>query len=255
MEATKRRHRSVCCVVLSTAALASIAWAGVAAAARTKAPRAVASVPAVMTMEDAPTREDRVQIAARIGLIPEHLAAAGVTASGATACMTALDLHLQQNLPALKQAMTRRSEMAAATQALGRAVASGRHDEVQAFQTALAAERLAVSQEQAALQAAFAAATEGLSLSSRTALATIATNRDGGLPVQYAVVSRSERDLVALRDALSAQRIAERLGSSPSAAHAAVVTEANANSAVAAASAGLNDLTAVHLAWNAIVFP
>jgi hypothetical protein len=188
------------------------------------------------------------------GLDADALAAAGVSPVGISGLVDAAESTLaQQPLEGLNAALgTART----ACDERERKVQSGlaTPQEVSGFATLKAALTAAENNRRSALDALFTAAAATLQSEPRTVLTTIRANRAWGLPIEFLTVNRSEADWIALRDALSNERICTKNGETPNVACQAMLTSARANVTVAAAKAahGTN-LAAVTTAWNTAV--
>lgn len=205
------------------------------------------------------TSSETAALLARLGLAPERLAAAGVTAAQTTALVGHLRSHLASHIDALRAADATYSSDRVLIDLLQRSVRAGTaspqdRQTLDAAVTRLAATAATRQQE---LDAAYTAATDGLAPSTLSALARAFANTAWELPGQdsslhYAFADRSEQDWVALRDALSAQRIAARYGSQPDQPTADLIAAAASDPAAATAAANLAvSLAEVTAAWSA----
>ena len=196
----------------------------------------------------------------RVGLDAEPLAAAGVSAQQAQAVVSAARSYLAEHLEDITQANTELGAATAQVENLERVVRSGlaTQQQLQGLATARATLATATAACDAALNALFAAAAQGLSAGQRATIGHIRAARAGGwdLPVKYQTVTREEAGWVALRDALSHERIAERLGQTIDPEVQQLILAENSNPAVASAATSLNsNLTTLTATWNTAVFP
>lgn len=195
----------------------------------------------------------RVLIAA--GITPKCLAAAGVAPERVGAIIADAREYLAGPGSGLLAVLNNARDTRVSAQRLERRVASGvaRPEERMAYSTAVANRDSARTGREAALDGFFQAACARLPQSSTTTLRNIHANRNWELPMQYLAVepnTRTEAEWVALRDALAHVRICSSSGDTPNGDLLGIVTTANANSAVSAAAAGLQNLDAITSAWN-----
>lgn len=107
------------------------------------------------------------------------------------------------------------------------------------------------ARRQAVLDEAFGRAAAGISAGARQRLTIIRQNTRSGIPMEFAILERSEGDQVALREALAVQRIASRTGEPVSSRASAVLLIANSNSDVVAAREAVSTrLAATEQAWS-----
>ncbi len=189
----------------------------------------------------------------RVGLKPEFLAAAGVSPQQVSGIVSRMRTHLGRAMPALNAAEAACNiEQHEVTQ-LRRIVRAGKGSDQQVQDLATAKSSLAESEVErdAQLDAAFAAAAEGLEAEQ---IATLATLRANGqrwhLPVEYLTVERSDAEWVALRNALANDRISRRLEREPDPEQQALLAQLGAHATVAAAMQGANNLAAIEAAWD-----
>jgi len=103
-----------------------------------------------------------------------------------------------------------------------------------------------------ALASLFTSGSAGLTSTQRASLTAIRANRSWKLPTEFLVVSRTEAEWIALRDALSNERTAAKNGDTPNATCQALLGTERAVAAVASARASLDtNLSSVTSAWNA----
>lgn len=195
--------------------------------------------------------------AMRAGLDARALAAAGVSAESTTSVISSANQYLlahPSDLPAADAAYaTARSE----SDRLQRLIQSGQAtpEDVTAYQTQSAALATATSQRQAALDAIFNAATEGLTSPQRTALSTLRANRAlSEASLEFLAVERSQSEWLQLRECLANERIAVELSDTLDQEMQAQLATWRAVSAVATAKSNLDtNLSSVISAWNAAV--
>lgn len=203
----------------------------------------------------APTAVELAAALHRVGLSPERLAAAGLTAIEASTLVQNAAAHLDgERFQSLQQADTAVRDASRDVQRLERLARSGRatSGDLGDLTTGRAALAGAESALRSALGALYDAAADGLSGPKAARLATLRANAGWDLPVQYLAASRSEAEWVALRDALASVRISARLGEEPHGGCSALVAQCDADSAVATAKAALDaNLAAIASAFDA----
>jgi len=194
----------------------------------------------------------------RANLEPTALASAGLSANEAAAVVNAVRQHLLAQPTALSSADTSHAAARVASDALERKVATGlaSPEEVTALATAKTTLASAVAARTTAVNAIFDAGTTGLSSQKLTVLATIRTNAAAwqGIEVPYLSIERSQADWVALRDAMSAKRIAANEGEQTPQVSASLLSSCDQNETVAAAKAALAANGAEVLSsWNSAI--
>lgn len=199
-----------------------------------------------------PTRASRAQLMA-VGLAPEVLCAAGLTAQQAATVaangLAHLDEHLN-DLTAADAAMTTSGTSVARLERLvmqGKATQQDRTD----LGTARASQVSATSAWSSAQAALFNAATDGLSGGTKTLIQRIHANRDKDVPLKYRGTERTEAQWVALRDAISNQAIAARLNETLESASANLLAAEGATEETIRATAAMSNLTDVRTSWRA----
>jgi hypothetical protein len=193
----------------------------------------------------------------QVGLDPDALAAAGLTAQQTTTLVAAARTHLDEHFPALRQAQQDYAQARAAHDQLKRLVRAGRASRQQREQLDQAATELAqaAAQLEQQRQALSQAATDHLGSAARVAIATIHAHNRWSHPVPYRAAARPEPDWVALRDALAHVRIAEQRSQDPEPEVLQLIAQADAHPDVAAAKTNLeNNLQTVTNAWNAAIY-
>lgn len=200
----------------------------------------------------------QVAVALRqVGLDPDALAAAGLTAQQTTALVAAARAHLDEHYTTLRQAQLDHAQARNEHDRLKRLVRAGRATTQQKEQLDQAAAGLAqaAAQLEQARQALAQAATAHLGSAPNDTLATIHAHNRWSHPVQYRAAERTEPDWVALRDALAHARIADKRQRDPEPEVLQIIAQADANPDVAAARANLeNNLTTVTNAWNTAIY-
>jgi hypothetical protein len=192
----------------------------------------------------------------RAGLDPRALCAAGVGSGSILASLQAAADTMNGAPTALDSADTSFASSRNAADALARKIQSGKasQEEIANYPAAQNALQSAEAAQQSVLDGFFLAAIANLSNPQRVALANIRANKSWELPAEYLVVTRSEPDWVALRDALANERIAVELPGTLSQSAQALLTTVRADSAVAAARTSVqNALTTLTNAWNTAV--
>ncbi len=233
---------------------------GLAAAALAATTVAVTvSIPfSTSAMVEPATADELRVLLTQLGIEPEAAAAAGLSPQQVSAAVAALRDHLDGAIGPLRDA---ESALAAARRdrdALARLVRSGTATPEQQALLAQAESALAAAESgyQARIGAARAAATEGLSEPQRTALERIRSGRARELPVQYLLTERTDGEWVALRDALSGRKTAQRYGEELAHEAAQVLLAADSEPATALASANLQiGLAEVRSAFEAALAP
>lgn len=189
----------------------------------------------------------------RAGLDAEELAAAGLSAQQASTLVGHGESLLAGEPTRLSAADTAYSSARTAKDALERKIQSGlaSPQEIASFSNATSAFASAEAERVAALASLFDAATAALSEGQRSVLSTIHANRERGLAPEFLTINRTEAEWLALRNALSNERIAARNGDEPNAGCQSLLSAARSNATVAAAkSAHDANLAAIISAWN-----
>jgi len=189
----------------------------------------------------------------RVGLDPEALAAAGVTAAqvaGVIDVVLASDAAVNGDLAA---ADADHREARGEVDRLTRLVRSGTGsaEDVTALGAAQSDLATAEAAQAAAMDALHSAGVAVLSGSVQATLATIRASRGTKLPVEYLAVSGSRDDWLSLRRALQHEKVAGKTGEEVAEEIATQLATFRARSAVATARANLDArLAAVHTAWE-----
>ena len=201
-----------------------------------------------------PTIEGQLSVLSiRVGLDAESIAAAGVAPGSVASVIAALGAAHNSLSTPLALLDTNYTAARSAVNAAQRKIQGGTAtpEEVAAFPSLEQALANAESARTAALDSLFASATSGLTAAQRTSLTSIRSNRSWKLPVEFLVVTREEAEWVALRDALSNERLAAKNGEQPNATCQQLLGTARANASVAAARTALDtSLTTVTSAWT-----
>lgn len=194
---------------------------------------------------------------ARADLTPRNLAAVGVGSNGVNAIFASARSHLTDRAAALQSADDARASARADYETtLARVQAGLGSDQDIAGLPALLQNLQAADQAGEAALAAFRSAVlgqNGLGLSpvQQNAFDTLRANRTWEVPVQYKVVSRTESEWIALREALANARIAAQGQGEADQASAQRIADADALPAVSAARNALDaQLRAFKTAWN-----
>lgn len=189
------------------------------------------------------------------GLSAKPLAAAGAQESQVSVLVGNARTYLTEDGGRFHSALASYRRSSVQVQRLERRVRSGvaPAEELGALGSARASLASAASAKQTAIANLFAAATANLSVIAVESLSTIRANRGREVPVQYAVVTRTEEQWRALRDALANVRISDRLRDDADSACQQLVLDANAENAVVAATNALGNLATVTGAWNSAV--
>lgn len=191
----------------------------------------------------------------RVGLQPENLAAAGVSATLADDVVAGVKVWLAQNPAGLPQTDERYFQAVTSRDALVRKVRSGlaSTQEIVEGQDASGEFDAAEGARKQVLEALFTAGTVVLSTDQVAALSRIRVNQAAwNVPLQYLVVDRTQEEWVHVRAALANERISAKDGEDPDAEDQSYLAEVRADSAVAAAKTSLDtNLGAVKSAWEA----
>ncbi|MGD9689503.1 MAG: hypothetical protein AB7K52_07150 [Phycisphaerales bacterium] len=228
--------------ILLTATFAAILAAVVASMARLQPPG------------PSPSERALSSLLYDLGLNPVNLAAAGVSAEQASAVVAAAREHYAGNLVQLDDARSTVPDLRAQIAPLEQLASTGRATQQQL--TSLETARSELATAQAACDtlhaAAFTAATTGLTSDQRSRIAMLRTNAGREVPVQFRTTERSDAQWIALRNALIQLRVSTEAGA-PDANAAALLQAAGEESAVVAASQGLQSAAAVAAAWESAV--
>jgi hypothetical protein len=206
------------------------------------------------------TNNELAAALSRLGLDAESLTAAGASSAQVDALVDAARGHLEDNIHGLRDVDLTFAAWSAESDRLLGLIQGGKATEADmtAYANAQASLASTTSQRDAALNAAFTAATSGLSAGQIGAINTIRAARAAkwDLPTKYLAGARSESAWVELRDALTAERIASKLGRQTPAGAQAVILAANADPAVSVAAVNLTaNLTGNQGTWSSNVFP
>lgn len=190
----------------------------------------------------------------RAGISPQALAAIGAPTGGIPGLVSAAEQHFVTGAASLTSADAGYAIAKRETDRLRRLIESGKgsQEDVANFQTQSAALASASAAQEATLSALLDAATAGLTANQRTLLRRIQAAKGWGLPIDFAVVERSQEEWVELRGALANERFASKYGEEADPAAAAFLAHARADQAVAAARASLDtNQAAITASWNA----
>ncbi|MFI4915109.1 MAG: hypothetical protein ACIAS6_01205 [Phycisphaerales bacterium JB060] len=194
-----------------------------------------------------------------VGLRPEALAAAGLTAAETTALTTRAVAHLDgPTYTSLQQAAEAHSLAKARMKRLQRAFRAGTQGEAtrQDLDDAIAAEAAARATLEAHRDDLYDAATDGVSGEALTRLARIQAEADLPYAAYLKVADRTHAQRIALRDALNGVRIDTKLGQEPSAHHQAVIDAQMADPVIAAAKTSSDThLDSIIDAWKLVLDP
>lgn len=237
-------------VTIACVAGASAVAASVALAARS------ASLMRARSSLQPPAEASRAVVAAtlvRIGLGPDALAAVGVQANATAPIFSNLRSHLAEAQGDLLQAettyMRAQQQLATAEEAIRTQGAGARApQELESLRAALTS---AASARDTLVAAAFTASTVSLTEQQTAALRTIRGNRGKWeLPLEYLTVDRTEAEWVALREALTNQRVSLARGETPNSTCLELVSSAQNDNRVSTAAVALqSNRDAVTTAW------
>lgn len=189
----------------------------------------------------------------RAGLDPQALAAAGVVPSQVAECVSAVANSPVAAPGFLAQIDATYETARSVHDSLERRVQSGLASESEVAQLVAAKQSLeaAASARQSVSDTLHFAGAAQLSPAQQAALTVIRSNRAWNLPIELLAVSRTEAEWVALRKALTNERVSAASGQTPNAACQALLGAARSNSAVAAAKSAIDtNLAAIQSAWS-----
>ncbi len=189
----------------------------------------------------------------RAGLTPRALAAAGVSQGSVLPTLQAAADQMNGAPTAMDNADASYRSARAAADALAAKIQGGTasQEEIASYPSAKTALESAEAARLSVLDGYFSSATANLTANQRAALVTIRGNRALGFPEEYLVVTRTEAQWLALRDALSNERQAAELPDMASEAATQLLTTFRADPAVSFASTSVEtSLTQVTSAWN-----
>jgi hypothetical protein len=189
----------------------------------------------------------------RSGLDPDALAAAGVSSSQVASVVAAFEAAVAAEPGKLPSADADYGASKTSTDSLRRTIESGQGSpqDVTAYQSGMSTLQAAETARQDTLDEYFTAATAGLNAAQRLALSTIRSNRAWEISIEFKAQDRSEAEWVALRDALSNERISAKYGDPPDPKQQALLLTARSAPAVAAAKVNYDtNKASVSSAWN-----
>jgi hypothetical protein len=185
-----------------------------------------------------------------LGLQPDALAAAGVTAVQAGALKTYLQAYLNEHGGELNGLIDTWGYANRAADTATRNVRAGKGD-VETLTTRQGELATALANKQAGIDAAFAAATADLADGVKAALLKIKANRPRNVPAQYLVVDRTSSQWRQLRDALSQKKQRDANSVALDADAATIISDADSNGAVITAAGLLeSNLAAIKAAME-----
>jgi len=195
----------------------------------------------------------------RVGLDPQSLAAAGLSAADTTALATRAITHLDAaTYASLRQAMAAHGSAKAEMQRLQRLFRAGTPgDATQAdLDAAVALEASTRATMEARQQDLYDAATLGLGATALARLSAIGDEDQLSYPDYFKVVNRTHAQGIALRNALNGVRIDNDLGQEPSDHHQAIIDAQLADPAINAAKAAYDaNLQDIKNAWDGVFGP
>jgi hypothetical protein len=186
-----------------------------------------------------------------LGLTPENLAAAGVTAQDIGVVIKDVADGLAASPEGITAAKASFAAARRTKEALVRAVQSGQAPpkDLETYAGVLHAYETAEAQLRTVRKDLWTRCIVHLSEQQRRLIETINANAFWGVSTQYLVVNRTEPQWVRLRDAWAADRFARGQKQETPKEAAAVLTEANGEPAVFIAATNLGNLAAVRVAW------
>lgn len=257
-KSARSRTGAVLQIVTGGVAASALVWFGVAyntAPSTPSAPSHPAPAVSLRPEVDPLTNGELGMALVSAGLNAKALAAAGLSESQIASLIGRARTHLGDHIQELRDANDSLASAQASYDALQRRIQSGQGNEadVTNFATAGATLSSARSARQSVVTELINASVAGLPAEKTSALATVRANASWELPPQYLVVQHSQSDWVALRDAIANDTISARRGDDPDPDAHSLLLQAQADPAVAAASASLQNLSALNLAWNQAV--
>ncbi|MFN0007217.1 MAG: hypothetical protein ACKVXR_04855 [Planctomycetota bacterium] len=193
----------------------------------------------------------------RAGLGADALAAAGVSSGTIISVLQAAADQLNAHPGDLASADASLVAARVESDRLRAKIQSGQasQEEISAYQSASSSLASATTARQAALDAVFTAATANLTAPQRAALTQIRANRavdhSKDFPIDFLVVSRTEAQWVALRDALANERLAVQYPDlANEVAQQRLATMRSDGSVAAARTSVESNLSSVTTAWN-----
>lgn len=235
------------------AAALAVAGAGWGIATMTRS----AGVVAVNSSENPiATNEELALAMTRSGLDPTTLSAAGVSAQGVPAVVTAARESLDEGIEQYRANRIERDRAKREVDRLERLRETGQASGEE--MAALVAARSELHQAEAMLKSLEDGLVSAAFPQGGSALAVIETIKTQAgqweLPTQYLVLAQSEEDRIRLRNALAHVRIAEQLGQPISVSARTLISECNADPGVVAAAQGLGNVRFVEDAWKTAVY-
>jgi hypothetical protein len=247
-------------IAAGAVAASALVWFGVAYDAAPTAPTApfpLAPSAAVSVRPDfePPTNVELADALLSSGLGAPALTAAGLSGPQITTLVGRARTHLEAHIQELRDAEEQIIAAQTTYDSLRRRIESGfgSQGDVANFVAATAALNEARASRQTVLNALIASSVAGLPFEVAATLATLRTNSGWELPTQYGVVNHGETDWIALRDAIANDTISARRGEDPDPDAHAYLLQAQADPTVAAATANLQNLAPLNLAWNQAV--
>ena len=217
---------------------------------------AIALAAATVLLSSQTHATDVGDVLLRAGLDAEALAAAGLASGSVASVVDEVDEHLAANPNDLTTADQDHATASTEVDRLRRLVRGGKATAQDVADLAAAKQDLADAADarDAALDAIFAAGTADLAASVADTLATIRANRSWGVPVEFLSKDRADADWIALRDALTNEKIAAAEGTAVDAACASLLLAERADPAVSAAKTAHDaNFAAVEAAWTTAV--
>lgn len=213
----------------------------------------------VATRYATPTAADVTNTLHRLGLSPQHLTAAGVTAQQTTTLVSAMESTLNGEPGLIRSLEDDLGEAQRRCDTLTRLVRSGEATEQQrtdcaAAQAALVTARAALNE---ALDDLFADLTGGLDEAVCHRLTMLRANAaTWDMPTEFLVVTRTDAQWLELRAALANERIAANMGEETGQGAQTILQNARSDASVALARTNLdNNLAAIQNAWNEALNP
>ncbi|MFO0826741.1 MAG: hypothetical protein U0572_01220 [Phycisphaerales bacterium] len=251
---------SVVCASLAAALSCSLALARPAAAGASTSGAAETSA-AASAWPEAPLPAGVggaavVSYLVRLGLGPDAVAAAGLDPAGSAALVSAAAESLADGAASVAASDAAVGAARSAADALRARVVAGTAtpQELASWPSARDAESAALASRETLLKGLFVAATAGLGDAERAAAAQVRASAAtwADVPPAYRTVERAEAAMLALRDALAAERGALRRGEEVDAEVAALLAQVRAEPPVAAALAASQAYAApIAAAWAA----
>lgn len=195
-------------------------------------------------------------LVARMGLHPEIVATAGLTADQATAVIGRLRGHYADLDPDLESATSALNTATAQAESLRRKIVAGKGsaDDVTARATACSQAASAAQSLATARANVMSDLSEVIGSDAVQAIATIQGNQKWtAVPMYFRVISRSQADWLSLREAIASRDTSTRVGETPADGALSIISDAEANGTVSAAKTASQNTSAVAAAMTTAI--